>query len=122
MSIATVSGEPSEGRQRAGRQPRGPRPPKRRAPIRLETALKDARPPRPLPEPEAIDAVASADMHHMHGGGDSHFPSAEDELPKPEAWEPEAQPGRREERAHAEAHSPPPAPRQGPGDGQGHGH
>ena len=90
MSIPTVSGEPSEGATDPDRQPRGPRPPKRRAPIRVETVLKEARPPRPLPEPKASDAVILGDMHHMHGGASSHFPSVA-ELPKPEPWEPEAQ-------------------------------
>lgn len=86
VTIATVSGEPSEGATEPDERPRGPRLPKRRRPLRPETALKSARRPQPRPEPEPLDPEALAGLRHVHGSG-SHFPS-EAEVPKPAPWEP----------------------------------
>jgi Common central domain of tyrosinase len=84
VSIPTVSGEPTEG----GPEPegRGPRRPKRRSRATPESALKAARPPKPLPAPERLDPEV-LEMHmHLHGGPGGLFPGPED-VPEIEPWE-----------------------------------
>ena len=90
VSIPTVSGQPSEGATEPDEKPREPRRPKLRK-RRLDTALKTARPPQPLPAPEKIAPEAQKRHRHMlHGGPGGHFPSRA-EIPRTEPWEPEAQ-------------------------------
>jgi hypothetical protein len=84
LSIATMSGEPSEGANEPDLKPRGPRLRKPRRKLPLGSSLAQARPPELRPEPEPIDPHAQA--HHRHGMGGEHFPAAED-LPEPVAWE-----------------------------------
>jgi hypothetical protein len=86
VSIATVTGEPSEDSTKADEEPRRPRPRPRRRPA-LGAALRTAKAPLPPPEPEQISDEAFTTLRHAHGGGlGSHFPSAE-EVAKPDPWE-----------------------------------
>lgn len=113
VTLATVSGEPAEGRKEPDERPRRPKRPPRRRPITPERAIKTAKPPQPLPPPEEIDPKVAARFAHGHAG--NHFPPRE-ERPPPVIWEtgPEADKARRALKAAARRRkSPPPA---------GHGH
>lgn len=99
VTLATVSGEPAEGRPEPDEKVRR-RPVPRRRPINLERAIKSAKPPAPLPPPETVEPEVLELFTHGHGLG--HFPS-EDELPPPVIWEtgPEADAARRARKAAA---------------------
>jgi hypothetical protein len=109
VTIPTVSGEPSEGATKPDELPRRPKPPRRRRSTRIDTAVRAARPPEPLPLPEKI--TDDAMLRHRHGVS-TVFPGP-DEVTKPEPWEPGAPRGRRR------GSRPPRPPRRGDG---GHGH
>jgi hypothetical protein len=109
-SIATVSGKPSDSKA-PDEQPRKPKPTRRRKAVALDSLLKAAEPPEPLPEPEPVDPEALKHFVHMHAGPGGHFPS-EAEVPPPEPWELEDKPKRGPKRKK-------PKPRSG---GGGHEH
>jgi hypothetical protein len=79
VSLATVSGKASEGAKEPGVRRRQERP-RRRKLVAVSKALREARPPKPLPPPEPIAPEALESFRHVHGG--DHFPS-EEEVPRP---------------------------------------
>jgi hypothetical protein len=84
VSIATVSGEASEGATEPDTGPRSPRKPRRVKPRPLYDALRAARPAAVPPKAEKIEPEAFSLLRHVHGG--THFPS-EEEVPEPVEWE-----------------------------------
>ena len=86
VSIPTVSGEPSEKSQEADKRPRRRPSVARRRPLQLDSAIRVARAPIPLPEPERITRDAMDRFSAMHGGAGGHFPGPAD-VPRPEPWE-----------------------------------